>query len=200
MKSIATFVAAIAAILGAASCHSLPRYTGEGSLTKTTTRHDGLVRIPEYTVRLKSFGLDENISQEFYLGSVGFFSQTTLGVYLRFTDVVSWEHFAALPPSMKTDAYVARHELRAIDGMEARFSYEVLTEAGDVVFRSDKPLRDFTWGRRSLADGLQQFDIYDRSNARREVPHDASLRLRFSYSGTHLVTNRVELVLVFWPK
>lgn len=200
MKSllIRPFLCATAGLL--LGCRSVPTYSGEGQLANTTTWHDGLIRIPEYTIRLVSFGLNTNVSREFYLGDVAFFRKTTLAVYLRFTDTNSWEHFSRLSPSERSATYAQDHRLRDLDKLESHLSYQVSTGPGGNVFRSDQLLRDYVWGEHALAGGVCRYDIYDRANARTEIAGGTALNLKFSYRGDASLTNQAELVLVCWPR
>lgn len=183
----------LAAITG---CRSTPVYRGDGEIINTTYWADGLVRTPEYTIKLASFGLDENLQQEFDLGDVGFFRGTMITVSVHFLDDHNWWHFSKLHPSEKTPGYVQKFRLRDLDKVAARLKYRLVSEAGDELLRSDKLFGDYAWSGFQAGGGWSRIETYDPANVDTLIQRGAHLKLWFSYSGDATLTNRAELVVV----
>ncbi len=181
-------------------CRSTPEYKGDGQIKNTSYWEDNLIRVPEYTIQLASFGLATNAAREFYLGDVAFFRKTALAVRIRFSDAHDWDHFKQLPPSLKADAYIAKHKMRDINEIKSRLSYRVETTTGNRLFQSDRQLADCGWARAYPASGLTRVEIYDPEDSRMDIPYATSLKLWFSYTGDPSLTNRAELVVVCRPK
>jgi hypothetical protein len=196
----ATFLITVSTIVTLlCGCASTTRYTGEGQILDTTARHDGLVRIPEYTIELASFGLNTNFTREFHLGNVAFFRDTAVSVNVRFKDDRFWRHLAALPASMKTPEYLANYRSQDVDRLESHLHLKLTTNSGEVLFESDKKLKEYVWGMRQLEGGLYQFDIYERGGAHLEITRD-DLSLNISYTGDPTLTAVGKLLLICRPK
>lgn len=198
MKS--TFLITVSTIVTLlCGCASTTRYTGEGQILDTTGRHDGLVRIPEYTIELAFFGLNTNFTREFHLGNVAFFRDTAVSVSIRFKDDRFWRHFAALPASMKAPEYLANYKLQDVDQLESHLHLKLITDSGKVLFESDKKLKEYVWGMRQLEGDFCQFDIYEREGAHLDITRD-DLKLNILYSGDPTLAVVGKLLLICRPK
>lgn len=179
-------------------CHGEIQYAGEGTVTNTTTRHDGLVKIPERTIRLISFDMHRDFERNFNIGDICFFRNTTVTVFVRFIDTNMWRHLSEFSPSRRASS--SEDNLRNIDPLQNRLVYRLATEDGKVLMESDKSLKDYTWGQAQLGGGRFKVDIYNRSLAHGEIPKGSKLKLWFSYVGNPSLTNTAELLVVCRPK
>ncbi len=141
MKQICYYFSTAIFLYMLASCSGLPVYTGDGQIANTTTRHDGLIRIPEYSIRLAKFSLNENFEKEFKLGELSFFKHTTITVLVRFTDRHNWMLFGENNFS-KTNQPLLKYGWRPLDNLKSRLTYQVVDDSGKELIKSDKLLRN----------------------------------------------------------
>ena len=178
-----------------ASCSGLPVYTGDGQIANTTTWHDGLIRIPEYSIRLANFPLNENFEKEFNLGKLSFFKHTTVTVLVRFIDRHNWWLFGE-SDSSKTNKLILDNNWRELDNLKSHLTYHVVDESGKDLIKSDKLFKDYRWGQMQIKGGEKQIDVYNIDNVHTEIPGGEKLRLLFSYKGDTNMTNQAEIIIV----
>jgi hypothetical protein len=174
-----------------------PQYNGEGTVSNTTMRHDGFVRIPEYTIVLSDLKLSSNFNREFQLGELSVFPTNSLALMLRFTDTHPWWRFSEFRPSQATEK---DREPRDIGKIQSSLQYKLQTSLGLEVLGAEQPLKNFTWGQAELGNGSIRVDIYDSASIGASVAAGQSLKLSVSYSGDPAITNHAQLLLVCHKK
>ena len=170
-------------------------YTGVGQVRDTTYWADGVIRRPEYTIQLPDFALNTSVEQEYNLGNINFFHNTSMGVYMCFYDRSRWVRFSQYGSSPLAKQQIHDLRLQDIDKIQARLHLRVMTKSGRELFSYDKLLKDCIWSGWQLPGQPNRIDIYDFHNNWSSVPKQEDLQLSISYIGEPLLTNAGFIIL-----
>jgi len=178
-------------------CVQTIRYTGDGQITDTTSR-EAVVRVPEYSINLGTFPLNDNFQREFNLGALNLFSRTAISVVVRFNDRSSWHSYGKSGAELAQ--FYSDRGCRNLDILNSRVAYQVIDEPGNQIMKSDKLLKDCLWSQSQMGGGTNRISVVDANCSPVEIPPADKLKLKFSYEGDTNLSYNAELLVICHSK
>ena len=177
-------------------CTISPQYHGDGRFKNTSHWGAWWMGDPRnYTIRLASFAMNTNVTQDFNLGRLGVFGEPRVTICIRLKEEHSWWHLSRY--NAEEREFAAKRKWRNIDDVKSSFGYQLSNESGVLFSQTNTPLKNYTWSRALFDSDIgREIEIYGHHVAT-GVPRRSRLKLHVDYTGDPALTNQADFVVVW---